>query len=118
MKFEENLRSFKETHSQLRSHGAKEISTEYTAHCWAKDTIQLVIATAHGDLLVCAMSGEFLIYVPASPQGMRIDCLYAYSRGIIATGENGYIWAFEQSSNENQIYRPQQDALKSSDRIE
>jgi hypothetical protein len=39
MKMEENLRSFKETHSQLRSNSSKEISTDYTAHCWAKDTI-------------------------------------------------------------------------------
>ena len=76
------------------------VSTEYTCHCWAKDSVQLVVATAEGDIIVCAMSGEFLIYVPASPRGMRIDAVHPYSRGLIFSGQDGYIWPFEATSNE------------------
>ena len=108
LKLEDNMRAFKETHSQLVPHGRDNISTDYTAHCWAKDLVQLIVATANGDILVCAMSGEFLIYIPGSPQGHRIDCLVPYSRGFIATGQDGYIWPFEQSQLENVVYRPQQ----------
>ena len=72
-----------------------------------------------GDILVCAMSGEFLIYVPQSPRGQRIDCVIPYSRGLIFSGtdlpeegdgpdkkpeklpEVGYIWPFEATSNES-----------------
>jgi len=96
-KLEDNNRAFKETHSQLVPHGRENISTDYTAHCWAKDTVQLIVSTSEGDILVCAMTGEFLLYVPGSPQGARIDCLVPYSRGFIATGEDGFIWPYERS---------------------
>ena len=62
------------------------------------------------------MSGEFLIYVPNSPRGHRIDCVIPYQRGLIFSGEDGNIWPFEATSNESQIYRPQQEVINSSDR--
>lgn len=34
---EENMKSFKENHSQIVPRGHENISTDYTAHCWAKD---------------------------------------------------------------------------------
>ena len=117
MKMEENLRSFKELHSQLRPRGRQVVSQQYTAHCWAKDKIQLVIATATGDMIVCNMSGEFIICIQLNKPsyGMRIDALYPYSRGIIATGQDGYIWPFEASKEE--YYRPQQAPICSKDRV-
>ena len=108
MKLEENFRSFREMHSQLLPQGREDVSTNYTAHCWAKDKVQLIVTTAAGDLLVCAMSGEFLIYVPGSPQGFRVDAVAPYSRGLILAGEQGFIWPFEQTSNEHEVYRPYQ----------
>lgn len=96
--------------------GQADVSTEYTCHCWAKDPVQLIVATANGDILVCAMTGEFMMYVPASPQGSRIDCVIPYSRGLIFSGEGGMIWPFESTSNESQVYRPQQEAICSADR--
>ena len=65
MKLEDKGRSFREMHSQLvaRNRGDA-VSTNYTCHAWAKDKVQLVVCTAEGDILVCAMSGEFLIYIP------------------------------------------------------
>lgn len=68
--------------------------------------------------MVCAMTGEFMIYIPSSPRGFRIDCLVPYSRGFIATGQGGNIWPFEQSQMENIVYRPQQDPLNSRDRVQ
>ena len=65
-----------------------------------------------GEILVCNMSGEFVILVPDSPglrtqDGLRIECITSYSRGLILAGEEGMIFAFEATSNESQIYRPQ-----------
>ena len=79
IKLEENFRSFRALHTQLFPHGRDDISQEYTCHAWAKNTVQLVVATIKGDILICAMSGEFLIYVPDSPRGSRIDSIQPYS---------------------------------------
>lgn len=68
--------------------------------------------------MVCAMTGEFLLYIPGSPQGSRIDCIVPYSRGFIATGEDGLIWPFERSQNEDVMFRAQQDPLCSKDRVQ
>ena len=51
----------------------------------------MVVATAVGDIIVCNMSGEFIILVPDSPSmrvedGLRIDCITPYSRGLILAG--------------------------------
>lgn len=91
MKVEENFRSFNVVHSELQT-GRSDISTDYTCHCWAKDTTQLVVATAVGDILVCNMNGEFVIQVPDSPSlrvqdGIRIDTMVPYLRGLILAGE-------------------------------
>ena len=93
-KLEDRMRNFKEVHSQLRPHGRDEMSTIYTCHCWAINKVQLVVATASGDIIVCAMSGEFLCYVSDSPFGNRIDSVFAHSQGLIFGGENGKIWRF------------------------
>ena len=61
-------------------------------------------------------SGEFLTYIPDSPYGSRIDSVFAYSRGIIAAGENGSIWAYESSANELAPYKLQQPMISSEDR--
>ena len=58
------------------------------------------------------MQGEFVIQVPDSPSlrvedGLRLDCITPYSRGLILAGSEGMIFVFEATSNENQIYRPQ-----------
>ena len=111
MKIEENFRAFNVVHSELAT-GDSTISTAYTCHCWAKDTVQLVVGTAKGDILVCNMNGEFIIQIPDSPglrmdDGIRIDCIEPYSRGLIVAGEHGMIFPFEATSNENQVYRPQ-----------
>ena len=66
MKIEENFRAFDVKHQELTT-GREDISTAYTCHTWAKDTTQLVVATAVGDILVCNMNGEFIIQVPDSP---------------------------------------------------
>ena len=56
--------------------------------------------------------------VPDAPtQGYRIDCIVPYDRGFVALGENGYIFPFEQSQNENQVYRQQQRPLMSENRV-
>ena len=60
MKIEENFRAFNFVHQELAT-GRSDISTAYTCHCWAKDTVQLVVATAAGDILVCNMNGDFII---------------------------------------------------------
>ena len=104
MKVAENLREFNVTHQGLQT--GQDISTDYTCHTWAKDQTQLVVATAKGDILVCKMDGEFLILVPDSPglqleDGLRIECITPYSRGLILAGQDGTIFAFEATSNEN-----------------
>ena len=68
--------------------------------------MQLVVTTASGDILICAMSGEFLIYVPDSPRGKRIDSIQPYSRGLILGGEEGRIWVYEGTEDENEVYVP------------
>ena len=69
------------------------------------------MATAVGDILVCNLNGEFIIHVPDSPGlrvdgGIRIDAMVAYDRGIILSGEQGMIFPFENTPNENLVYRP------------
>lgn len=44
-----------------------DLGSNYTSHCWTKDPIKLVVTTAQGDILVCAMSGEFNTYVRDAP---------------------------------------------------
>jgi len=67
------------------------------------------------------MNGEFVIQVPDSPSlrmqdGIRIDTMVPYLRGLILAGEKGMIFPFEATSNESQVYRPQQPAICSGDR--
>ena len=107
MKIDESFRTFNVVHSALAT-GRSDISTAYTCHAWAKDTVQLVVCTAVGDILVCNMNGEFILQVPDSPglsvdySGIRIDCIVPYSRGLIlAGGEQGMIFPFEATTNEN-----------------
>ena len=52
------------------------------------------------------MRGEFVLSVPQAPMGQRIDCILAYSRGLLLAGEAGMIWPFEATANEAQLYRP------------
>ena len=106
IKLEDNMRSLNQVHGSLETGGQVE-STDYTCHCWAKDTVQLVIATGNGDILVASMNGQFKIRVPRAPVGYRIDSMIAYARGIIFAGEQGLIWPYETTSNESQVYRPQ-----------
>ena len=47
---------------------------------------------------------------------MRIDAVHPYSRGLIFSGQDGYIWPYEGTSNEAQVYRPQQEPICSKDR--
>lgn len=110
MKVEENFRSFNVLKNELET-GRSDISTAYTCHAWAKDTTQLVVATAVGDILVCSMNGEFIIQVPDSPSlrmqsGIRIETMVPYLRGLILAGDKGMIFPFEATSNESQVYRP------------
>lgn len=113
MKLEENFRSFRSMHTQLFPRGRDDVSSEYTCHAWAKDKVQLVITTAEGDILICAMSGEFLIYVPDSPRGVRIDCVLPYSGGLILGCVEGRIHIYEGTENENQVYIPGPEYLSS-----
>ena len=46
------------------------------------------------------MNGEFMINVPNAP-GMRIDCIQAWSRGLILAGEDGMIFPYEITQNES-----------------
>ena len=94
-KIKDHHRNFREVHSQLRPHGRDEVSSIYTCHTWAKDKVQLVVATASGDIMVCAMSGEFHSYVQQSPFGHRIDSVCAYSQGLLFGGQDGTIWNFQ-----------------------
>lgn len=88
-------------HTQLFPRGRDEISSEYTAHAWAKDKVQLVITTVRGDILICAMSGEFQTYIPESPRDdLRIDSILPFSHGLILGGEQGKIWVYEGTENE------------------
>ena len=108
MKVEDSFRAFNVVHSALAT-GRSDISTAYTCHAWAKDTVQLVVCTAVGDILVCNMDGEFILRVPDDPRvnygvddGIRIGCIVPYSRGLILTGgEQGKIFPFEATTNEN-----------------
>ena len=106
MKLEDKFHSFRAMHTQLFPHGRDNISEEYTCHAWAKNTVQLVVGTDRGEILVCAMSGEFLIYVPDSPRGKRIDSIQPYSQGLVLGGEAGKIWVYKGSEDENQVYEP------------
>ena len=65
----------------------------------------MIICTADGDILVCTAKGEFVARVPTSPEGMKIECMIAYSHGIICGGLEGFIWPYEVSTNENEFYR-------------
>ena len=60
----------------------------------ANDTIQYVIGTALGEILVVNMRGEFLLSVPQCP-GMRIDCILPWTRGLICAGPDGMIFPYE-----------------------
>jgi len=66
LKLEENMRSIVQVHGELDT---RQASDEYTCHTWAKDSVQLVIGTAEGEILVANMRGEFVICVPTSPFG-------------------------------------------------
>ena len=51
------------------------------------------------------MSGEFLLQLNEQPiDGRRIDCILPYSRGLFIGGENGTIWQFEGSQDEQVVY--------------
>ena len=96
-----------------------DVSTDYTCHVWTKDTNQLLVCTAEGDMLLCNHGGEFIRYIPDSGNHIspnRIDSVTAYSRGIIAAGENGFIWALEGSTSEEAPYKLQQEPISSLDR--
>lgn len=85
-----------------------EVSKDYTCHVWTKDTMQLLVCTSDGDMILCNHAGEFLLYIPDSPfnEGPScIDSIFAYSRGVIVAGDNGFIWAFEASSSEEAPYK-------------
>jgi len=96
-----------------------EVSTDYTCHVWTKDTNQLLVCTAAGDMLLCNHGGEFIRYIPDSGMNImrhRIDSITAYSRGVIAAGEHGLIWAFEGSTSDEAPYKLQQDPIDSKKR--
>ena len=107
LKLGENLKSIEQVHSSIPQVEQMGIAPEYTCHTWAKDTVQLVVATASGHIIVCNMKGELVISVPEAPIGSRIDSMITYSRGLLFAGEDGMIWPFEATAHESQIYRPQ-----------
>lgn len=84
-----------------------EVSKDYSCHIWTKDTMQLLVCTNEGDMLLLNHSGEFLKYIPESPYGCSIDSICAFSRGLIVAGEGGNFWAFEGSTNEAAPYKLQ-----------
>ena len=116
IKITADLKSNDEMHSQLLPHGRDEVSQEYTSHAWAKDTVQLIVTTANGDILVCAMSGEFLILIPDSPRGCRIDSICPHSQGVIFGGADGMIWLYNSSENEHVVYALAQRPVSSANR--
>ena len=65
MKLEENFKTFNVVHSELNA--GEGVSTEYTCHTQASDTVQFVIGTAQGEILVVSMRGEFILSVPECP---------------------------------------------------
>ena len=54
------------------------------------------------------MSGEFILYVPESPRGLRIDSIVPYSQGLIFGCAGGVIKFFEGTESEHQIYLPRE----------
>ena len=107
LKTEDNMRSFKEVHSQLRPHGRDDMSSIYTCHCWAIDKVQLIVASATGDIFVCAMGGDFLLCIPDSPLGHSIYSVVPHNRGLIFGGKDGQIWRYESCEEETVLYNPQ-----------
>ena len=83
-----DLSSFDVHHTQLRP-PREGISTDYTCHVWTKDTMQLVVCTAKGDIMLVNHSGEFQLFIPGAPEGVCIDTILAYSHGFIVGGEGG-----------------------------
>ena len=98
-----DLTSFEVHHTQLRP-PREDISTDYTCHVWTKDSMQLVVCTANGDVMLVNHSGEFLLYLPQSPEGNQIDCIFASSHGFMIGGENGHIWTFASQDDEHIPY--------------
>ena len=81
-----------------------DVSSDYTAHCWTKDPIKLVVINTKGDIIVCQMSGEFQAYVRDSPFAQRLECILPYSRGFYIGGQDGRIYQYESTPDENVIY--------------
>ena len=107
LKLEENLRSIVPVHDSITAAGGDgTFSDEFTCHEWSVEPLQLVLATAEGNIIVCGLRGEFILSVPNAP-GMRIDCMRSYSRGLIFTGEDGMIWPYEATAHEGQLFIPQ-----------
>lgn len=107
IKVDHEFKNMSTVHSQLHTGGRiDDFTTNYTCHAWTRDSGRLVVGTEGGDILLCSANGEFETYLPRSPVGNAIQTVIPYGRGIIFAGEDGQIWPFEGSSNENEPYRP------------
>ena len=103
-KIEEMMRSIVPVYNSIADAGGVDgsFSKEFTCHEWSQEPIQLILATAEGEIIVCGMKGEFLLSVPdaprflvSEPRNLRIDSCRSYGRGMIFTGEGGMIWPYE-----------------------
>ena len=92
MKLQHGLDEFQVISTLLRP-PKETTSTDYSCHAWTRD-MKLVVCTAAGDVMLVNRSGEFLMYLPESPEGKQIDSITIYSQGFILGGSFGYIWTF------------------------
>ena len=113
MKLAANFHSFEIKEQEIESN---DLSDDYTCHAWTKDSMQLVVCTADGSILIMKHSGQLLTTLPDSPYGNRIDSITTFSRGFITAGQNGTIWAFDASASEIAPYKLQQEPISSEDR--
>jgi len=60
--------------------------------------MKVIIISDNGDIYVASMSGDYMCHIAESPCGIRLECVYTFSRGIIVAGQNGYIYNYEATS--------------------
>lgn len=87
----------------IQSGLGKRQNESYLAHCWITPD-RLIISNEHGDLFI--VEHEDYKLLPCSPSdSLGIHCIIATENGFICGSEYGIVTVYEESKDEQELYR-------------
>eukprot|EP00817_Percolomonadidae_sp_ATCC50343_P006634 CAMPEP_0117419798 /NCGR_PEP_ID=MMETSP0758-20121206/1285_1 /TAXON_ID=63605 /ORGANISM="Percolomonas cosmopolitus, Strain AE-1 (ATCC 50343)" /LENGTH=1097 /DNA_ID=CAMNT_0005201073 /DNA_START=377 /DNA_END=3670 /DNA_ORIENTATION=+ len=87
----------------IQSGLGKRQNESYLAHCWITAD-RLIISNEHGDLFI--VEHEDYKLLPCSPSdSLGIHCIIATENGFICGSEHGIVTIYEESKDEQELYR-------------